>query len=298
MSSSAEDSHLILGASGQVGGHLYDALAQHHLRVQGTYRTFALENLHQLDVRDAERVQNLLSEIRPTVVYVPAALGNADWCETHPQESYAINVTGLANVARAAQQIDAKLVYFSSDYVFDGTAGPYRENDLACPICEYGRQKVLAEHYLALQHPNSLIIRTTVVYGWERQDKNFVQRLREVLGRGEHLRVPHDQIGSPTYAPDLAEATIELVRKGATGVFHVVGPELANRYEFATEAARVFGLDENLIDAVTTKELAQTAPRPLRAGMRVEKAVAKLGRPLLGYRAGLRTMAEAARTSE
>ena len=260
--------------------------------MQGTYRTFALEALHQLDVRDAQQVQALIHQLHPDVIYVPAALGNADWCETHPQESYAINVQGVANVARAAQKIGAKLVYFSSDYVFDGQSGPYNEDDLANPICEYGRQKVLAEHHLALHHPDALIIRTTVVYGWEQQGKNFVQRLRDVLGRSERLRVPVDQIGSPTYAPDLAAATIDLVQKNARGVFHIVGPELANRYDFACEAARVFGLDESLIDAVTTEELGQIAPRPLCAGMHVDKAVATLQRPLLDYRQGLRVMAE------
>ncbi len=286
------NSHLVIGASGQVGEHLLNALHAHDLPALGTYFRHEVPVMTALDVRDAQAVRELIERVQPPTIYLPASLTHVDWCEENVEESFAINVQGAVNVARAAQEIGAKLVYFSSDYVFDGENGPYDESDVAHPISEYGRQKVLAEHYLALHQPNALIIRTTVVYGWERQGKNFVQRLREVLGRGERMRVPVDQIGSPSYAPDVARASVELAQMNARGVFHVAGPKLADRYEFACTAARVFGLDENLLDAVTTAELGQVAPRPLRAGMRVEKAVATLQRPLLGFEEGLQIMAE------
>jgi len=283
--------HLVIGASGQVGEHLLHTLHARGLNATGTYFSHAVPDMEALDVRDAAKVLGLLKRVQPQVVYLPASLTNVDWCETNPAEGYAINVRGVHHVVQAANEIGARLVYFSSDYVFDGGDGPYREEAPVNPLCEYGRQKVMAEHAVALHAREALIVRTTVVYGWERQGKNFIQRLCDTLRAGQTIRAPVDQIGSPTYAPDLASAAVELAQAGAHGVYHVVGSELADRYEFACEAARVFELDGRLIQAVKTDELKQTASRPLRAGMCIDKVSARLGRPLLSYRDGLRVMA-------
>jgi dTDP-4-dehydrorhamnose reductase len=290
--------HLVIGASGQVGEHLLNTLRAQNLSTVGTYCSHEVAGMEPLDVRDAAQVVALMTRLQPAVVYLPASLTNVDWCEQHPDEGYAINVRGVQHVTHAANAVGAKLVYFSSDYIFDGYDGPYREDAAANPLCEYGRQKVMAEHYVALNAPQSLIVRTTVVYGWERQGKNFIQRLRDTLSAGNTMRAPVDQIGSPTYAPDLARASVELVQRQATGAYHVVGSELANRYEFACEAARVFGLDETLIEPVETAVLQQPAARPLRAGMLIDKAVQKLGRPLLSYCDGLRVMAAEAKEQQ
>jgi dTDP-4-dehydrorhamnose reductase len=247
--------------------------------------------MRPLDMRDRAQVQTLLAELQPAVIYLPAALANVDYCESHPEVGYAVNVVGLRHVVEMANEVGAKLTYFSTDYVFDGKAGPYDETDPANPICEYGRQKLIAEHYVATQAEKALILRTTVVYGWERQGKNFIYRLLKTLRAGQVLKVPEDQIGSPTYAPNLAHASVELATSDATGIFHVAGPELANRLEFAREAAQVFGLPSALIQGVSTSELAQGAPRPLNAGMFVHKAMARLSSPLIGYREGLKHMA-------
>jgi dTDP-4-dehydrorhamnose reductase len=295
---SSSGSHLVIGASGQVGEHLLHALRERGLSAVGTYFSHEAPAMEPLDVRNATQVLATVGRLRPDVIYLPASLTNVDWCEQNPREGYAINVLGVHNVLRAAGEVGARLVYFSSDYVFDGHDGPYAEDAPVNPLCEYGKQKVMAEHGVVLHAPDSLIVRTTVVYGWERQGKNFIQRLRDTLGAGKTMRAPLDQIGSPTYAPDLARAAVELAQQKATGVFNVVGGELADRCEFAREAARVFGLDENLIEPVETSELKQPASRPLRAGMKIDKAVAALGRPLLGYREGLRVMAEAGAASQ
>lgn len=283
--------HLIIGASGLVGEDLVRAAPNAGLEAMGTYHSHPVPDMQRLDIRSRTEVQLLVAKVRPTIVYLPASLANVDYCELHPEEGYATNVVGVCNVVRAVNNVGAKLIYFSSDYIFDGKAGPYRENDPANPICEYGRQKLIAEHYVALHARDYLIVRTTVVYGWERQGKNFVYRLLNTLEAGQILKVPVDQIGNPTYAPNLAQAVVELALSDARGVYHVVGPERVNRYEFACEAASVFGLDGSLIQPVATSQLGQPAPRPLNAGMVVEKAIAKLSVPLMGYRDGLRAMA-------
>jgi dTDP-4-dehydrorhamnose reductase len=287
--------YAVIGASGQVGGYLYRAVLDSGAGVAGTYGSHPAEGLRALDIRDGGAVEALLAEERPSAVFLPASLTNVDYCEAHPAEGYEVNVAGVRNVVAAANAVGARLVYFSSDYVFDGRSGPYAEDAPANPLCEYGRQKLAAEHYVALHARSYLIIRTTVVYGWERQGKNFVQRLVASLSAGRTVAVPADQVGSPTYAPDLAAAALALARSDARGVAHVVGSERASRYEFACEAAGVFGLDPGLIRPVSTAELGQAAPRPLNAGMTVGREVERITGRLLDYRRGLEMMAAEAR---
>lgn len=287
--------HLIIGSSGQVGEHLMRVASGAGFETIGTYHTYPVPGMRQLDIRNSPSVQSMVAELRPDVVYLPASMTNVDQCELSADEAYQTNVSGVRNVVDSANNAGAKLVYFSSDYIFDGKAGPYREEDPANPTCEYGRQKLAAEHYVALNARDFLIVRTTVVYGWERRDKNFTSRLVKTLKEGQPLRVPNDQIGNPTYAPNLAEAVVELSLGGATGVYHIVGPERIDRYQFACAAAGVFGLDGSLIQPIATSDLGQTAPRPLNAGMTVDKAVAQLKVPLLSYHAGLKALAEEGR---
>lgn len=287
---------LVIGASGLVGGHLLTSLRYLGRSVVGTCYPEPVPGLVLLDMRDQAAVKSVLVTTRPEIVYLPAALTNVDYCELHPQESYEVNVLGTAWVAQAVYAMGARLVFFSSDYIFDGRQGPYRETDPAFPICEYGRQKLIGEHYLATNFPPSfsLIVRTTVVYGWERQGKNFVQRLVQTLQKGQTLKVPFDQIGNPTYAPNLAAAVVELAEANLNGVYHVVGAERVSRYEFACQAATVFGLDPALILPVSTAELGQVAPRPLNAGLIIEKTLRVIKSPLVTFREGLVLMSKTA----
>jgi dTDP-4-dehydrorhamnose reductase len=248
--------------------------------------------MYQVDVRNPAAVTELLLKLRPGIVYLAASMNDVDYCELHPDEAYEINVAALGNVVRSVNNVGAYLVFFSSDYVFDGARGPYSETDPARPLCVYGFQKVLAEHYITLHSKKYLIVRSTVVYGWESQGKNFVQRLVGRLSRGERVRVPVDQVGSPTYAPNLAEAVVELTEKGCLGLFHVVGPRLASRYDLAVAAAEAFGLDAALVEPVSTGDLGQAAPRPLKGGMVVDKARSVLATELIGYVEGLAMMAK------
>lgn len=283
--------HLVVGGSGQVGEHLLRCLRAVGQEVVGTCHEHPISGLYSLDLREKAAVAALVDRVRPEVIYLPAGLTNVDYCELYPALAYAINVLGTSYVVHAANGVGARLVYFSSDYVFDGQNGPYRETDLANPISEYGRQKLLSEHYIALHSHDYLIVRTTGVYGWESQGKNFVQRLVHSLKEGKRVRVPHDQVGSPTYAPNLAEAVIELGTAESRGLLHVAGSKTVGRYDFALAAARAFDLDPDLIEPVSTQELGQAAPRPLRGGMWIEKAQGSLKTRLLDYLEGLEMMA-------
>jgi dTDP-4-dehydrorhamnose reductase len=284
-------SALVIGASGLVGSNLLVQLKNlEDSTAVGTYRQHPVAGLEPFDILDRTAVYHFFQHIQPTVVFLSAALSNVDFCELHPDLSYEANVSGVKHIVEAANSCRAKLVFFSTDYIFDGRAGPYLEEDAACPISQYGWHKALAEHHIALHAADYLIIRTTGVYGWESQGKNFIYRLLNTLPRGQTVRVPTDQIANPTYAPNLAAATLELVQAGAHGVFNLVGGGRVSRYEFALEVARIFDLDPTLILPVLTAALNQPAARPLAAGLSVSKAQAVLDTPLFDYQLGLHTM--------
>jgi dTDP-4-dehydrorhamnose reductase len=283
--------HLIIGASGQVGQHLLQAARETGLEGLGTYNASPAAGLIKLDLRDRDEVFGAVSSTRPGTIYLPASLTHVDYCELHPEETRSINVSGVRNVVDAARATGAKVVYFSSDYVFDGRSGGYSESSETNPINEYGRQKLEAEDYVASYARSYLIVRTAGVFSWERQGKNFITRLLQTLKSGQGWRVPADQINNPTYAPNLARAVLELALEGGNGLFHVCGPEPVDRYSLACEAAHLFGLDSSLIKACATSDLGQLAPRPLNASMSVEKAARRLKLPLVSYGEGLAAMA-------
>lgn len=182
----------------------------------------------------------------------------------------------------------ARLVGFSSDYVFDGSAGPYSENVDPRPISVYGRIKCELEEMLV--QAGHTVIRTTTVFGMEASPaKNFVLRLVASLRRGEAVRVPNDQISTPTFADDLATASM-LIPTAGPGVWHIAGPDLMSRSELALRVASVFDLATAPIQAVLTRELRQSAARPLRGGLLCERFMQRFGPPHRGTVDALRAL--------
>jgi dTDP-4-dehydrorhamnose reductase len=281
---------LIVGASGQVGHHLALAAERRGLPWSGTFHANPRPGLEALDVRDAAAVARVVGTARPAYVIVPAAAAHVERCELEAQRTYEVNVVGASHLVDAANEVGAVVVYFSSDYIFDGADGPYDEFAPTNPISQYGVQKLSAEHLIMQRANEALIVRTTVVYGPEPQGKNFIYRLLAALRKGEEIAVPMDQISTPTYAPELADAVFDLLAAGVRGVINVAGRELVTREEFAREAASAFGEDPTLVRPVLTSELGQAAPRPLRGGLRSELAERRLGRELPGYTEGLRRL--------
>lgn len=251
-----------------------------------------------LDITNTEATAGLIARVAPDCVLCPAGLTFVDYCEDHPGEAYAVNRDAPAAAARAATARGAGFVYFSTEYVFDGAAGPYSEDDVPRPISVYGASKLEGEGAAVAANPRTLVVRTTVVYGVDAQAKNFVYQLRRRLGAGERMRIPADQISSPTYSADLAAATVEAVERGVTGVVNLVGAGILDRHAFAIQACDVFELDAGLLDPVPTAALGQKAPRPLRAGLTIDRARAMLRTPLRGPVEGLRAMRAAVEAAE
>lgn len=261
---------LIIGASGLIGGYLSRLFKGDNFDVVLADFEGDGTAVKKLDIRDESAVKNILDEFAPEAVIVPAAIPNVELCETNPVDTRPTNVIGMKNIIRHLPP-EALLVYFSSDYIFDGVNGPYVEDDVPNPLSEYGREKLEVEKEIKKTVKDYLILRTAVVFGWEPKGKNFVMQVLRRAKAKEMVTAPFDQVSNATYAGDIAEAIRELIKQDKRGVFHVAGNGVLNRLDFAKMIATVFGLDKNYIKGISTVELKQKAKRPLLGGLKINK---------------------------
>ncbi|HAM36690.1 MAG TPA: lipopolysaccharide biosynthesis protein RfbH [Elusimicrobia bacterium] len=267
---------LVIGVSGQLGASLFAVLSSRQVQVVGTHCAHPMPDSVFLDARDGGAVRRLVAEVSPEVIFLAQNTpGGVDFCEAHPDEASALIVQAARNVLAAAAPLRARIVYFSSDYVFDGKSGPYDEAALPCPLSAYGQAKLAGERLLQ-DHPH-LIIRTTAVFSWAPGTKNLAMQVWENLRAGKTLRVPNDQWCNPTLAEYLAEASVALAEAGQSGIFNVVGRDWMPRSELAAALARALGLDPALILPAPTGDLNQRALRPLKGGLKTDKLRAALG---------------------
>ncbi|MFI5350563.1 MAG: SDR family oxidoreductase [Elusimicrobiota bacterium] len=282
---------LVIGGTGLVGNALLRAWTSRGADVvAATYHSHATGGFLQLDMRDEAKVRDILGPLRPVVVAVPAANPFVDYCEQHPAETRKVNVDGTLNVARACRDLGARMIFYSSDYVFDGAKGVYTEEDATCPINEYGRQKAEAERGVMEADPRNIVIRTSGAYGWQWEPKNFVLQIRSRLTAGQEMMVADDLRYNPTYVENLAEITAELIEAGAAGIYHVVGADEIVRFEFAERVARAFGLDERLLKPVPSARLNSLTPRPKQSSLRTDKVRAAVAVHPIGVDKGLKQM--------
>lgn len=286
-----------MGGSGQIGAQAARACAAAGWPVAWTHHRNALAGGIPLDASDPAQVMDCVERLRPRLIINSVnAEGGTDACEAEPGLAERVHLASARHVIDAARAVGAALVQLSTDYVFDGQAGPYDEAAAPRPLSRLGRAKLEAERYALARIPGALVLRTSFVFSWAPQArmKNFAMQILERLREGQAMRVPLDQVGNVTYAPNLAEALVELAGMGASGVFHVAGPTRCSKYDWARRTAAWFGLDPALIRGVPTAELGQAGPRPLQSGFRLDKAQAMLRTTrLMTLEEGLADMARA-----
>jgi len=231
---------LVVGAGGRLGLEFMNRLASLD-DVTGVTHA-------QLDITDSLAVERKVLDVQPTVVINCAAQPHVDQCEQDRDLAYRINVLGARNIAHAAYKVAAKVVHFSTDYVFDGTADhPYTEWDPPNPVNWYGRTKLMSEEAVSHADPDSLILRVACVYG--AHGDNPVTAVVRAARSDTSLTLPDDQVMSPTSASEIVEQTMLLVQRGAVGIYHVTGKGETSRYEFAKMVAEALGLDAPLVAA-------------------------------------------------
>ncbi|MDP6700873.1 MAG: dTDP-4-dehydrorhamnose reductase [Candidatus Latescibacteria bacterium] len=245
----------------------------------------------QLELTDRDAVAALVAEVAPDWVVNAAAMTNVDQCEVDADAARRANVEIVEHLAAVCGDAGVGLVQISTDYVFDGAAGPYAEGDATNPLSNYGRLKLESESLLrGLER--ALVVRTLWLYGYvPGTGANFTTWSLETLAAGEPLRVFADQWGNPTYVPDLARTLVELCRAEVSGLFHMGGATFMTRHDLALALADFFDLDSALVQPVPTGEVGLKAARPLRSGLKTDTLEAMLGRRPLGFSEGLERMA-------
>ena len=283
---------LVTGANGLVGQAITRAAARWPgADVLATGRGPAVAHgrggYARLDVLDGDAVERALQDFAPDVVLHAAGTAQVEACEADREACWALNVDAVAQLAAACHRHGARLVLPSTDFVFDGTAGPYAEDDRPAPVNAYGRSKLAAENTLKGSRLTEwAVVRTTMVFGVPAGPEprmDFVRWVAHELGAGRPIRVPADQLRTPTYDDDLADGILRIARFKRRGTFHVTGREALTVLDFARQIAEAFDLDGSLIAPATTAELHPGAPRPLQAGLLILRAETELGyrpRPL------------------
>jgi dTDP-4-dehydrorhamnose reductase len=247
---------IVVGSAGQLGREIVALL--------GREVAWAGDRA-EVDAADGEAVSALVSRTRPDVVFNATAYNRVDAAESEPEAAFAANASAPHLLARATREAGALLVHYSTDYVFDGTAGrPYREDDAPHPLGVYGVSKLAGEMVIAASGAEHLVVRTSGVLGRggsEQKGGSFVQRIVAQARAGKPLRVVADQLFAPTCAADLAAASLALVRAGGRGVFHVTNAGACSWHELASAALAASGLDVP-VERITVADLGLPARRP------------------------------------
>lgn len=234
----------IFGSGGQLGVELKRELGARGWLVTGFERS-------GVDITDPARVERAIAEADPAVVVNAAAYNQVDVAEQEPQAAFAVNALAVRNLAMACRQLDARLVHFSTDYVFDGTAGrPYTEEDRPHPLGAYAVSKLAGELYAQAYLERALIVRTSGVFGpggLRTARGNFIEVMLRLAVSSQPIRVVADHVASPTYAPALAARTADLMELDQDGVFHAGGGTPLSWFDFARLIFASSGLTPELL---------------------------------------------------
>jgi dTDP-4-dehydrorhamnose reductase len=259
---------LITGAKGQ--------LAKEFIKTLGNLNIdFLALSKEELDITDTETVFKIFENFKPTVVINCAAYNLVDRAESHPEEAIRVNSFGVANLVFACNRYSAKLVHYSTDYIFNGKKeGLYTEDDIPNPLNEYGKSKLFGEMFIKEQMENYLIFRTSWVYGEGKQ--NFLYKLTEWAKTQEYLRVACDEFSVPTSTRTIVEITLKAIKNGLTGLYHLVNSGYTSRFEWAREFFRLKGIKKFIYPAYQ-QDFNLPAKRPRFSAMSNYKICKELG---------------------
>ncbi len=246
-------------------------------------------SFHPLDITDHRAVEEIIGRYRPEAIINTAAMTQVDQCETEKDKCRSLNVHGVENLLKAAESYGSKLIHLSTDFIFDGMMGMYKESDIPNPLSFYGQSKLDAENLILSKGGDHSIVRTVLVYGFvpNMSRSNIVLWVKNSLENGKEIQVVNDQWRTPTLAEDLAQGCLLIFKKKAGGIFHISGEELLTPYDIAIRVAEHFGLDKDLIKETDGSKFTQAAKRPPKTGFDISKAKNMLGYKPLSLEEGL-----------
>lgn len=247
-----------------------------------------------LDISKSEDVRLAVEKFQPQVIINTAAMTNVDECETKREECWGANVTAVENFVNAIGNAAIHFVHLSTDFVFDGEAGPYKEEDQPNPLSYYALSKYESEKVLQKSNISWAIVRTIIVYGIvdNMSRSNVVLWAKGALEKGQSINVVDDQFRSPTLAEDLADACISASDKRAKGIFHVSGKDIMSILELVYRVADFWKLDKSIVKPIKSDTLNQAAKRPPRTGFILDKAYRELDYKPHSFEEGLKILDE------
>lgn len=283
---------LLFGGSGQLGSDIISRCSDLRFKIVSPV-------ISEVDIIDRDQVLYLAHKLKPQLIINSAAYTNVDGAEENSKEAFAINRDGATNIAEAANEIGAKLIHISTDYVFNGSKhSPYSEDEETCPLGAYGQSKFEGEQAVLNSCPkSSLVVRTAWLHG--RRGPNFVQTMLRLFKERESIRVVNDQIGSPTWSGWLAEALLDLGRlmctpsNSVSGVLHATCAGSVSWYDFTVEILNMIKKSEKdlaikSIEPVSTEQFGAKAPRPPYSVLDCSKLQGIIGRAPITWRVGLK----------
>ena len=265
---------LLIGKKGQLGQEIHKQSLERKYKIQAFGR-------EELDITDSEKIKSRIKSIGPTVVINASAFHVVPDCEIYPEKAFLVNAIAVKNVAQITEQFNIPFITYSTDYVFDGRKGKsYVEEDLPSPMQAYGVSKAAGEYMALAYSPKSIIIRSSGVYGGKHGSRskkgNFALNILEQAKGKDSIEVAKEQIVNPTYAPDLAKATLDLLtHKDIKGIYHLANEGYCSWAEFAQKIMKIKNLPTKIIP-IDRKGMAGNLKRPIFSALKNTKA-AKLG---------------------
>jgi len=291
---------LITGSNGLLGQKLVELLlSAKDIQIIATARGENRLPFHDgyeyqsMDITNREQVQEVVANIKPNVIIHTAAMTNVDQCESEKAVCWAQNVSSVEYLIEACSKIDCFLLHVSTDFIFDGTSGPYKEDAEANPISFYGWSKYAAEKLVIHSNIRWGIARTVLVYGiaHDMSRTNIILWVKKSLEDGKNIKVVTDQWRTPTLAEDLAKGCALIAQQEAEGVFNISGKDFLTPYEMAIMTADFFKLDKSLISQADSTTFSQPAKRPPRTGFDLSKSREVLGYEPVSFTEGIEVLA-------
>lgn len=294
MSYNSMEKYLVIGANGLIGSKLTRLLTQKNLIWFGTYNKRSKKDLIRLDIGNSQELGKVFEQIDPDIVFHCANLGGGvDFCEYNRDLCRNFHLAATQSIGNFCKLVGARFVYVSTDYVFNDRLEPAREEDIPQPLNFYGKMKLAAEQWITDNLSDFTIIRTTNVYGWDPQTTtpNFIMNLFRTINNNESFKAPAYLWGTPTYVGDLVQFMYELVNMYPSDVYHVVGSEFINRYNWAVRACDILEMDSSRVIKISMPP-DNMIPRPMKLVLSTSKVNNLLKSNLHNVTDGLQLMKE------